>query len=61
LQTRERSSGGACPGLSEGEDLGGAVLPGDIRDFQCVAHPLARNPAVYLGDVFEDLAVQRLL
>ena len=31
---------------------------GDIRDVQCVAHPLARKPAVHLGDVFEDLAVQ---
>jgi hypothetical protein len=31
-QTRERSSGSACPGLSEGKDLGSAVLPGDIRD-----------------------------
>ena len=48
----------ACPGLSESKDLGGAVLPGDIGDFQCVAHPLARNPAVYLGDVFEDRTVQ---
>src|SRR5580658_4214700 len=44
----------ACPGVSEGEDLGGAVLPGDIGDVQCVAHLLARNPAVHLGDVFED-------
>src|SRR5215475_4294314 len=52
------SSGSACPGVSEGKDLGGTVLPGDIRDVQCVAHPLARNPAIYLGDVFEDLAVQ---
>jgi hypothetical protein len=42
----------------EGKDLGGAVLPGDIWDVQCVAHPLARNPAVHLGDVFEDRAVQ---
>jgi hypothetical protein len=35
-----------------------SVLPGDIWNFQCVAHPLARNPAVHLGDVFEDRAVQ---
>jgi hypothetical protein len=43
-----RSSGSACPGLSEGKDLGGAVLPGDIRNVQCIAHPLARNLAVLL-------------
>jgi hypothetical protein len=52
-QTRERSSANACPGLSEGKDLGGTVLPGDIRDVQCVAHPFARNPAVHPGDVFD--------
>jgi hypothetical protein len=34
-------------------------LPADIRDFQRVAHPLARNPAVHLGEVFEDLAVRK--
>ena len=55
---RTPSSGGACPGLFEGEDLGGSVLPGDMRDVQCVAHPLARSPSVHLGDVFEDRAVQ---
>ena len=49
-QTRAWSSGSACPGVSEGADLGGAVLPGDIRDVQCVAHPLARNPARPTGD-----------
>jgi hypothetical protein len=53
-----RSPGGACPGVFEGKDLGCAVLPGDIRDAQCVAHPLARNPAVHLGDIVEDRAVQ---
>jgi hypothetical protein len=42
-QTRAWSSGSACPGLSEGQDLGGAVLPGDIRDVQRVSHPLART------------------
>ena len=36
-QTRAWSSGSACPGVSEGADLGGAVLPGDIRDVQCVS------------------------
>jgi hypothetical protein len=35
------------PSLSEGKDLGAVVLPGDIRDLQCVAHPLARNPAMH--------------
>jgi hypothetical protein len=54
------SSGSACPGVSEGQDLGGAVLPCDIRDVQCVAHLLARDPAVHLGDVFEDRVVQVL-
>ena len=34
-------------------------LPADIRDFRRVAHPLARNPAVHLGEVFEDLAVRK--
>src|SRR5260370_28778721 len=54
-----RSSGRASPGLSEGKDLGGAALARYIWDFQCVAHSLAWNPAVHLGDAFEDLAVQR--
>jgi hypothetical protein len=27
-------------------------------DVQCVAHPLARNPAVHPGDVVEDRVVQ---
>ena len=31
---------------------------GDIRDFQGVTNPLARNPTVHPGDVFEDRAVQ---
>jgi hypothetical protein len=32
----------ARPGLFQGADPGGAVLPGDVRDFQCIAHPRAR-------------------